>query len=566
MGRQSEETYSYTVDMSKMGHYGASVAAAVYQDQYSRLSEAQSWHPFKMESFDSEEDSDFPLKESLPFLYVDCHGGFSSVEDSVTSLSAIDRAEEGLHDSLRHSRLQRALAPGQILTQADIQRLYHEQNLGHFAVPVICILKLSLAMISFGQSAADTEEMVFQVCTAMELPVVHFEVGTRNITASFAGIVHTVPFARGINADKLASTISLANLMMMRVGSIQGASDLLDDIFEHRPPYSSFVHCLSFCALSILASIAAFMGSSRDAAAVSVIAPVAVLVQLFCRFSRFSQQWADLEAFLVALNVGILAPLAANFLEAPLCEIPAIYLSPLLVYLPGSQLIYGAYEIQFGSLVNGVSQLGSCIVRCMFLAMALLIGWQCFGHDFYQGRTSSSAAASLVPVNMCMFPYSWEVVFYGWNIPLLFFAFIGLNMPLCKMAAPGLIAYMSLLLYIVLLEHPSVKGFFPARIIDSIALFATANLAYLYEYCTSSPAILAILPVLLVLAPGSHVVLSILSSVQRSASLSVMVEPILDLILQGVAYAVGLALAMRLWRPLLHRKLARRLARTMHMY
>eukprot|EP00438_Fugacium_kawagutii_P035731 Skav204248 [mRNA] locus=scaffold2414:27301:32524:- [translate_table: standard] len=248
-------------------------------------------------------------------------------------------------------------------------------------------------MVSFGQSAADTEDIVFQVCKAMELPIVYFEVGTRNIHASFAGIVHSVPFARGINADKLASTISLANLMMMRVGSIQGASDLLDDIFEHRPTYSPFIHYISFCFLSVLASLAAFMGTSRDAAAVAAIVPFVVLVQVFCR--KF-HQWADLEAFLVALVVGMLTPLASTLLKAPLCEIPAIYLSPLLVYLPGSQLIYGAYEIQFGSLVNGVSQLGSCVVRCMFLAMALLIGWQVFGHNFYHGKTSSSAAASLV--------------------------------------------------------------------------------------------------------------------------------------------------------------------------
>ena len=169
----------------------------------------------EMASFESDDESENIWKESLPILYVDCHGGFSSVEDSVTSLSTIERAEEGLQDSLRQSRLQRALAPGQILTQSDIQRLYHEQVLGPIAVPVIFILKLSLAMISFGQSAADTEDVVFQVCTAIELPVVHFEVGTRNIHASFGGIVHTVPFARGIRADKVASTISLANFGLL---------------------------------------------------------------------------------------------------------------------------------------------------------------------------------------------------------------------------------------------------------------------------------------------------------------------------------------------------------------
>ena len=342
----------------------------------------------EMASFESDDESENIWKESLPILYVDCHGGFSSVEDSVTSLSTIERAEEGLQDSLRQSRLQRALAPGQILTQSDIQRLYDEQGLGPLGVPVIFILKLSLAMISFGQSAADTEDVVFQVCTAIELPVVHFEVGTRNIHASFGGIVHTVPFARGINADKLASTISLANLMMMRVGSVQGASDLLDDILNcvllivfvsttfPSVPWASLRHLQpSWEAGVMLQQSPSFYHwlclhrSSADASARN---------GLIWKHSLWRWWWV------------YRTPLVSKILKAEMCEVPAIYLSPLLVYLPGSQLIYGAYEIQFGSLVNGVSQLGSCVVRCMFLAMALLIGWQFFGHGFYDGETVSS--------------------------------------------------------------------------------------------------------------------------------------------------------------------------------
>lgn len=510
-----------------------------------------------MDSEDSE------ASELLPVAYVDCHGSFPNVEDSVSSLSSIYHAEQGLRDTFQPSRLDRPLAPGQTLTQADIQRLYELQNLDHLAVPVTCVLKLCVAMMSFGSSAPDAEELLLQVCRAIQLPVVHLEIGLRSIHACFAGVVHTIPFARGIDADKLPSTLSLADLMANRLASVQAASDLLDEICEHRPPYSPAIQHLSFCALSILASLAAFMGSYRDTAAVSTIIPFVVLAQVLCR--RFAH-WSDLEAFVVALTVGLLTPLSSKLMETPLCEVPAIYLSPLLVYLPGSQLIYGAYEIQFGSLVNGVSQLGSCVVRCMFLAMALLIGWQFFGHGFYKGQTSSSAAASLVPVDMsCSFPYSWEVVFLFWNIPLLLFAFVGLKMPLCKMPIPGFIAYVSLFLYILLLRQPGLRGFLPARIVDAIALFTASNLAYIYEYFTKSPAILAILPVLLILAPRSHVVLSILSEVQRSARLQVLVQPVLDLLLQGVAYAVGMTLAMRLWRPLLRRK-AKRLARAMHVY
>ena len=514
-------------------------------------------HLGAMDSEDSE------ASELLPVAYMDCHGSFPNVEDSVTSLSSIHHLEQGLRDSLRASRLDRPLAPGQTLTQADLQRLYEVQQLEHLAVPVSCVLKFSVALMSFGSSASDAEELLLQLCMVMELPVGHLEIGLRSVHACFNGVLHIIPFARGIDADKLPATLRLANLMVNRVGSIQGASDLLDEIFEHRAPYSPAIQHLAFCGLSLLASLAAFMGSYRDTAAVSIIIPFVVLAQVLCR--RFSQ-WSDLEAFVVALTVGLLAPVSSKLMETPLCELPAIYLSPLLVYLPGSQLIYGAYEIQFGSLVNGVSQLGSCVVRCMFLAMALLIGWQFFGHGFYKGETSSSAAASLVPVDMsCSFPYSWEIVFLFFNIPLLLFAFVGLKMPLCKMPIPGFIAYISLFLYILLLRHPAIKGFFPARVVDAIALFVSSNLAYIYEYFTQSPAILAILPVLLILAPGSHVVLSILSEVQRSARLQVLVEPVLELLLQGVAYAVGMTLAMRLWRPLLQRR-AKRLARAMHVY
>ncbi|CAJ1362295.1 unnamed protein product [Effrenium voratum] len=510
-----------------------------------------------MDGVDSESEGG---DERVPLVYID-FDGFPDVEHLLMSLSAIHEAERGVQDSLRSARTRSPVAPRQMLTHADIHQMYAVHGAEHFAEMVNLVLKLSLAMMTFGQTAADTEDIILSVSSSIGLPVIHFQVGLNSLDASFhGGIVHKLGFSRGLDADKLAATISLASLIANKVGNVQGAVDLLDEIFSHRAPYGVVIQKASFYGLSVLAALAAFMGTSEDVLAVAIIMPAVMLVQSCCR--RFC---SELEAFAVALAVGGLTPAVARLLHLPLCDVPVIYLSPLLTYLPGSQLTYGAYEIQFGCLHNGVSQLGSCVVRCMFLSLALLLGWQFFGHRFYTGPTASAAAASMVPVNMsCMFPYSWEVVFLAWNVPLLLVALIGLNLPLKKMWAPMLIAYGSLLVYIVLLKHPAVAGGIPDRIIDCIALFIAANMACLYEYKTATPAVLAILPVLLILAPGSKVVLSVLASMQLGAKLSVQMEPVLDLMLQGVAYAAGLTLALHFWRPFLRRKARKRCQQ--HMY
>jgi len=279
-----------------------------------------------------------------------------------------------------------------------------------------------------------------------------------------------------------------------------------------------------------------------------------ILVQELCK--RYT---IPLEPFLVALTVGILTPLVRRYvLEVPTCNVPVMYLSPLLIYLPGSQLIYGAYEIQFGSLVNGASQLASCAVRCMFLGMALLLGWQVSGHNAALAETGTAGAvSSLVPASMsCMFPYGWRLIFGVWNIPMLIFAFIGLNIPLRSMLLPGLIGYLSLFLYIALSMLPVPL---PSLIVDCIGLFVAGNLASLGEFMTGTPSVLSIIPVLLMLAPGSHVVLSVLESVQQEQDVDgVNVESFQGLMMQGVAYATGLVLALQMWKPLNRYGVARR--------
>jgi len=447
------------------------------------------------------------------------------------------------------------LAPDEPLTEAEVAQMYEAPHLKEFSHRVILALKMSLAFMSFGQSASDTEDIVRKACEAMSLPSVHLEIGMRSLQASFAGgPVHLLQVSRGIDADKLVATAKLASSVIHGHGEPRASSRVLQHIFQQRASYGCGVQALAFQGLCTLAAIAAFMGTYEDAAGVAMMTPFVILVQELCK--RYT---IPLEPFLVALTVGILTPLVRRYvLEVPTCNVPVMYLSPLLIYLPGSQLIYGAYEIQFGSLVNGASQLASCAVRCMFLGMALLLGWQVSGHNAALAETGTAGAvSSLVPASMsCMFPYGWRLIFGVWNIPMLIFAFIGLNIPLRSMLLPGLIGYLSLFLYIALSMLPVPL---PSLIVDCIGLFVAGNLASLGEFMTGTPSVLSIIPVLLMLAPGSHVVLSVLESVQQEQDVDgVNVESFQGLMMQGVAYATGLVLALQMWKPLNRYGVARR--------
>ena len=115
--------------------------------------------------------------------------------------------------------------------------------------------------------------------------------------------------------------------------------------------------------------------------------------------------------------------------EYDLCSIPIVFLSPLIVYLPGSDLVYGSYEILHNKLTVGASRMTSSLVKCMILAMGLTCGWNIVGYGFMKDRGEyayEGANASYVPNQKCA-PFTkpmnvgpWWVVFAGWNLVLLF--------------------------------------------------------------------------------------------------------------------------------------------------
>jgi hypothetical protein len=89
-----------------------------------------------------------------------------------------------------------------------------------------------------------------------------------------------------------------------------------------------------------------------------------------------------------------------------------------------------------------------------------------------------------------------------------------------------------------------------------IGLFVASNLACFREYFTGKVATPSIIPVLLILAPGSVVVLRILLLMQMTGGVpnDVSTETISYLWLLGVTYSLGMYIAQSYWRPIILRK------------
>ena len=240
-------------------------------------------------------------------------------------------------------------------------------------------------------------------------------------------------------------------------------------------------------------------------------------------------------------------------------------------------LLYFWYTISFGASV-GASRLVQALVKCMVMASGLTIGWQITGRNFIRwyeednpfsndanSMIPAGADASYVPTVKCV-PFTedwnvgpnhqWYVVFCGWNLVMLIPVLGGLQVRPRDMPSHYSIAYVSLIIFAVLNFQPGANVL-PDFVVNIIGLFVATNFACLKEYISGAPAVTSIVPVLLVLAPGSEVVIQLLSLMQLSndvdtATPSGNSKDIASYMwLLGVTYSLGMFIALAIWEPIL---------------
>ena len=151
----------------------------------------------------------------------------------------------------------------------------------------------------------------------------------------------------------------------------------------------------------------------------------------------------------------------------------------------------------------------------------------------------------------------WKFAFGVVNALLIVNMCVAYNMRVRKLLGHFLVGYASLFLYGYLTFAVNDEATIDSHIVSAITMFTTGFLAGLLELLTGAPSSTSIIPVVLILAPGSTAVRISLKDMQLSGSVTdaVLGLGIWDnLILQCVSFAVGLFLSLEMLKPALRYK------------
>lgn len=450
---------------------------------------------------------------------------------------------------------------GNRITAAEIVEFLSETDLEHRADDVVFVLKLGIALSSCGYCSVDVQYLLQAVCEGMALPLNRMDIGLGEMNASFGtGHCFLLRAAGGLQCDKILACVQLAKYACSGLVDARAAIMVLDEILERRKPYGQLVHMVAFMCLCTLSALSVRMGTYQDAAAAAMVTPFAIIVLKWC---RHGSQITELVDFLVPVAVGMGASIVWRFIDrTPACHVPTWFLAVLIDFLPGTQLVYAAYEFQLSSIIYSTSRLVRALLQCMLLTIGVTTGWQVFGRNLAVDEAGGKvgALASLPPSEECsntaLHRENWLLYFGIYNLPLLFVILLGANVRLRDTPVPLLISYVSLLVY-GFLTYSDVAQL-PAIVNNVLVVSLTAHLGSLNEYLTGTPPIIVIVPVVFFLAPGSGTMVCILRWIHKDEGDSVQLTDLWgDLVMQGLSYAIGLHLATAIWRPLNFRRATR---------
>ena len=497
-------------------------------------------------------------------------------ELSVSSLIAAQKGTSTAPDALRTPSvlphpldIYTPIAPSSEWTEGDIRECYPLAS-AEAGDGIVLVLRLTCALYEFGHSSVDAETLGKQVGVALGMPApIHLDISHRTLTAVFCnGPVHLISVKRGFHLSRLGDVTSLATAII--VGEATGACcalAVLERLLERPEPYGWIVRLLCVQLLAPFATLAAYLGSYYDTVGAALIASPVVVVVYFC--SRFHLQ--HIEPVLVALTIGTVTPLVWMTLHpsgdnTPPCHMVHMYMGVLLLWLPGSELIYGAHELRSGSIVNGAARLIKGLANAMILAVFLTVGWQFFGRGLYVDTDLSVSSASLPPSLFCSnvstgllggeaAPGLWagQVV---WTIPLILSCLVAFQIRIRDMAGPLVVGLVVLAVQGTLnvyCEDPDQTCQIPLLVANVYVAFVAGSVASVHELLSGIPAFVSLIPIVLILAPGSGAVLATMGAIHRStgdadANPAKLWE---TLVLQGITYMGGIYLSFELFRPLL---------------
>ncbi|MGK3742567.1 MAG: hypothetical protein ACI90V_009423 [Bacillariaceae sp.] len=348
---------------------------------------------------------------------------------------------------------------------------------------------------------------------------------------------------------------------------------VVDNIMEEDDPYGWFIADFGSLALQCVGCITQFYGTWEDMAIVAACSFIWLVVRRLV-IRRYNLIFGSIEVLVVAFITGAVTSFIWRYIYAVkelfMCHIFTIFLSSMYVYFPGSEIVFGAYEVYVGNFIHGSSRLIGALIRLMYMSFGLLIGWQCFGRgllvyeeDFGEIGNSLIMGSSCPAFSADVFNIEpWWLVAFVFTLILTPLALIEFKVRPRDMLIPGITTYVTLVLNEVL-NHGCDFGTctqLPSYINNCIILFVGANVAYVFGYFYSYPAVNSLSSVILVFAPGASTMVRILNQMGREHGITneSVITTTSDLFanvgMVGVSCALGIILASSYWSVIMSRK------------
>jgi len=446
------------------------------------------------------------------------------------------------HEISRDLRGETPLGPHCAHSEADIRLAYPDVD-EQPQDAIVLVLKLGLALAAYGQDTTHTEDVMTKCAVVLGVPLDLVSVDPRELRASFKGhaSVHQLAHSEGLINDKASDIYTLSICIAAgEVPDVLRACEIIDAISVRKPAHGWLVSQLCALLFPSLVCASCFGGDWIDSGVCLVVSVALMFVEKLCQLVK---TLSGVKEVFVPATVGLLLPLiSGRYLGRDACHYPSMYMSLLLLHVPGLQLIRAAYEIIHGSKSNGGSRMVSAVVSEMFLALVLTAAWQVFASDEDYAAPPSKY---LVPTEKCVAPFEWWFAFGVLSVPVVICLAILLNTRLGDIPLVIVLGSGSLLL----LVHLSVSfPWLPSYVVNFLTFFCASFIAMAHQYRTGATWFVSLTNTICLLAPGAAALLQTLIGLGAHESGAASFAAWFDMLMQGVTYATGLHFAEQLWK------------------
>jgi len=532
--------------------------------------------------------------------------------------------------STKPPRKDRKIHPKSNITEQDIRKVYQRGTADDLeGDDIVLFYRLASIFVSSGMSTIENEEYLVDCCKALGLPPISLlNLGLREITAQFQlGPVINISCATGdfYQLSLLSRTQQLVKIIISTskqsreeeeeevvvnaslheentneedttpTCTVRGKSvvlerpsfrsscrsipsrvylEVLDELEDQaNEPYGWLVHLIAIYVVSTFAPVVVYGGDQMTLEKAAIMS-TPIVIEVFLLKQYFSSSYGVWETPLVSFTAGLLAPIfwQSLTLEEDLEQCRANYLiGVLLIWFPGSSLVYGAHEVIFGSYYNGSSRLVKGILSALIIALFYCVrywgrNWWTdwynpeatpwFGDVSQQSLDTTGAISSLPPSLDCTDPrevdWYWGSVIFA--APFNLCSLVIFNVRLRDVLGVFLVAQGTYLIQGLLRQCESNTCELPSYINILIVAFCGGVFAEVNQILTGFSKYSSMLAIIFVLAPGAGAVRSILGAFRRQegdfqSNTNSLWE---NVAFEGTTYAMGFYIAFLAFKPFHH--------------